>query len=103
MMKINTFKEEENAGLYFFKFNASLKLFFVSDSYKSNNPSGFLRQQSDGVSMVETTSRFMSLSSRPVTITITGDNDSVITNSVPNSGCNTPRRKTSAGGKGRKV
>ena len=86
----------------------SFKLIFlendlVSDSYNSNTQSSFLRQQSDGVSMVETTSRFKSLSSRPVTITITGDNDGVITNSVQNSGYNTPRRKTSAGGKGRKV
>ena len=47
--------------------------------------------------MVETTNRFMSLSSRPVAVHVP------TCASVPTSGYNTPRKKSSIGGKGRQV
>ena len=54
-------------------------------------------RQADSVPMVETTNRFMSLSSRPVTVPVA----SCV--SVPTSGYNTPRKKSSIGGRGRQV
>ena len=54
-------------------------------------------RQADSVPMVETTNRFMSLSSRPVTVPVP------TCVSVPESGYNTPRKKSSIGGKGRQV
>ena len=50
--------------------------------------------------MVETTNRFISLSSRPVTVQASEPGP---VSSVPNSGYNTPRKKSSIGGKGRQV
>ena len=50
--------------------------------------------------MVETTNRFISLSSRPVTVQASASGP---VSSVPNSGCTTPRKKSSIGGKGRQV
>ena len=50
--------------------------------------------------MVETTNRFISLSSRPVTVQASAPGP---VSSVPNSGYNTPRKKSSIIGKGRQV
>ena len=78
---------------------------FLSDPYKSSHslgpavyglPSSI--RQADSVPMVETTNRFMSLSSRPVTVPI-----AACQASLPTSGYNTPRKKSSIGGKGRQV
>ena len=83
----------------------NLKKIFLSESFNSTSqslgpaayglPSSI--RQADSVPMVETTNRFMSLSSRPVTVPVA----SCV--SVPTSGYNTPRKKSSIGGRGRQV
>ena len=80
-----------------------------SDSYKPSQslgpgayglPSSI--RQADSVPMVETTNRFISLSSRPRPVSTAGAGAAAVS-SVPTSGYNTPRKKSSIGGKGRQV
>ena len=108
-VKLNKSQDLEEDGEYWVVITSEdlnqQKIALLSESFNSTSqslgpgayglPSSI--RQADSVPMVETTNRFMSLSSRPVTVPLP------TCASVPNSGYNTPLKKSSIGGKGRQV
>ena len=104
-IKLNKSQDLEEDGEYWVVIRNHQRIALLSESFNSTSqslgpgayglPSSI--RQADSVPMVETTNRFMSLSSRPVTVPLP------TCASVPTSGYNTPLKKSSIGGKGRQV